>query len=364
MKRNHLGVPVGTVQRWSQPPVSCQLCRTKKLRCDRAQRCSNCVLRNTQCTYPGMSSTLATAPETGSAPHPTAPARFLAFDRPTDAPADCRRSSDLGNVFQRLKRLESAVFNSNENRSESTPLWSSSLELVRRDHDVPTTTDTSGWLEGLATTPNSTLVSSDSDSPNSLHVFSRLVSAAAPQTTTSRIRDKLPAKQQAMDLFEHFVKNVDCNYRVLHVPSARMLVEQTYQRLFEGEEPDLTVLLLLFSIFASGSFFSTKSLRVRDGFNHFSRIAVSLVEQGPPTIQPSVTALQAISILTHLFTNCDGFSITFHLLRNAGLHMAQTLRIHQLDTTSSCQERKFKGANPVDVEIQRRLWWHIVSSDW
>lgn len=32
-------------------PVSCQLCRSKKLRCNRVQPCSNCTTQGTSCTY-------------------------------------------------------------------------------------------------------------------------------------------------------------------------------------------------------------------------------------------------------------------------------------------------------------------------
>lgn len=40
----------GTVIR-RQTPTSCVLCRTKKLKCDRAQPCSNCKARNIACSF-------------------------------------------------------------------------------------------------------------------------------------------------------------------------------------------------------------------------------------------------------------------------------------------------------------------------
>src|SRR6478735_9253945 len=53
MKRSRTGIPVGmtTVERWSRSTLSCQLCRSKKLRCDRSQPCSNCSSRNVSCEY-------------------------------------------------------------------------------------------------------------------------------------------------------------------------------------------------------------------------------------------------------------------------------------------------------------------------
>lgn len=45
------GVPAEMVHRWNRAPLSCRLCRAKKLRCDRAQPCSNCVQRKADCEY-------------------------------------------------------------------------------------------------------------------------------------------------------------------------------------------------------------------------------------------------------------------------------------------------------------------------
>lgn len=56
MKRNNEGVPLRMMQRWTRPPMSCQLCRSKKLRCDRSEPCSNCALRKVECVYSGKSS--------------------------------------------------------------------------------------------------------------------------------------------------------------------------------------------------------------------------------------------------------------------------------------------------------------------
>lgn len=65
-----------------QDPISCQLCRSKKLKCDRRQPCSNCVARGVTCQSQN-SETHYPAPD----PDQT--------------------------VQERLKRLEDAVFGPN-----------------------------------------------------------------------------------------------------------------------------------------------------------------------------------------------------------------------------------------------------------
>ncbi|KAK8187514.1 uncharacterized protein BKA78DRAFT_191448 [Phyllosticta capitalensis] len=369
MKRNAQGQPIATGQRWTQPSVSCQLCRTKKLRCDRTQPCSNCAQRSAQCVYAGQGP-VSTTPTTAVHGPPALP--------------------QIEDILQRLQNLEQAVFKktaSAQTDSHGPPTLPSSMALVRhgaitvtqpetQDPDEIGNDDTSRWLEGIATTPNSVLslpthAGADS-SPSNVH----LLASAAGKTqkpVSGRLCDQLPARKHALELFDHFAMIVDCKYRVLHVPSTRILVEETYQGLVEGQEPDSITLLLLFSIFASSAYFWTKNLSdrlqvgpatARNAFNVFSKLAISLVEQDGRPVKPSLMALQSISILTHLFSNSDGFSTTFHLLRCSGLLMAQALRIHHLDTPHSQQERRTKGANMVEVEVKRRIWWHIVASDW
>lgn len=48
-----------------QPPVSCRFCRTRKLRCNREQPCSNCISRGLPCQLPGTArqGTSAAVPE-------------------------------------------------------------------------------------------------------------------------------------------------------------------------------------------------------------------------------------------------------------------------------------------------------------
>ena len=49
-------MPPQRTERTSRPrvdPVSCQSCRTKKLRCSRQQPCTNCVTRSINCDFRG-----------------------------------------------------------------------------------------------------------------------------------------------------------------------------------------------------------------------------------------------------------------------------------------------------------------------
>jgi len=188
-----------------------------------------------------------------------------------------------------------------------------------------------------------------------------------------RMTDRLPAKSQAYELFEHFVNNVDCHYRLLHVPTARASLDKCYREVTAGYEPHHTSLMLLFSIFASSVFFwfddhgqavPSAPKYSKTASVLYGRTAIALFEKVRATTPISIAVLQALGILSHLFINSEGFSDAFQLLRNSGLVMAQSLRIHQLDTPKRCRERAQKPVDMVEIETQRRIWWHVVSSDW
>jgi hypothetical protein len=69
-------------------------------------------------------------------------------------------------------------------------------------------------------------------------------------------------------------------------------------------------------------------------------------------------------MLAHLCTQIEGFAGSFGILAMSGLQMARTMGIHRLDSPHFREERRRNGADMVDVELKRRVWWHIVASDW
>lgn len=83
-----------------------------------------------------------------------------------------------------------------------------------------------------------------------------------------------------------------------------------------------------------------------------------------PPLPPSTEALQTLMTLGHLFHQMEGVGSSFALLYASGVQMARVLKIHRLDSPSSREERRKNGADFVELETQRRTWWHMVASDW
>lgn len=179
--------------------------------------------------------------------------------------------------------------------------------------------------------------------------------------------------RQARELFAHFTKSLQPTLGVLHIPSTRDLMEQTYRDIFEGKEPNLTSLLLLFSILAGAALVWTPQLletlsatqaEAEAACTAYTTLATSILDNAHRPIAPSTNALAAISTLAHVITNSDGYPVKVHVLRIRCMLMARAMQIHRLDTAKSVEERRAKGCNYIELEVQRRVWWNMVASDW
>ncbi|VUC32842.1 unnamed protein product [Clonostachys rosea] len=177
---------------------------------------------------------------------------------------------------------------------------------------------------------------------------------------------QLPPIEQARELLDQFASVLHPSISILHIPSERLVVENTYRTLIKGQEPTSTSLLLLFTVFAGAAQFWTPKLLERlDATREnaeiasetYINIALSIVENAHRRIEPSTTALASILTLAHIVLDWDDSSVVSAvILRSQCLSMARAMQVHRLDTPTSTEERRVKGVNTVDVEVQRRVW--------
>lgn len=212
-------------------------------------------------------------------------------------------------------------------------------------------------------------------SPSDFTPFGLHILSPSPDDASLDLRylaSQLPPVGQARELFNHFALTLHQTFGVLHIPSARDLVEQAYESMLARGEPDVAQLLLLFSIFAGSAFawnaqllekLSTTQAEAQAAFKAYTHLATSILDSYH-SLPSSTTALAAISTLAHVITNCDGFPLKIHLIRMRCLLMARAMQIHRLDTAKSREERKHKGCNLIEIEVQRRVWWNMVAFDW
>lgn len=233
-------------------------------------------------------------------------------------------------VLHRLRRLEDAVFNKADHLTTFTP-FSCQVEESSSDENALTT------------------------------------------KYIARVATKLPPINEARHLFDHFATVVQPNWGVIHVPSSRELLERTYEALSKDEEPQIANILFLFSIFAGAAFSWTPVLlrkidSTRDkaliAAQAYSRTAQAISENAYQPVPPSTMALVAISCLAHISTHFRGLSDTEIVLRMKTLVMCRSMGIDRLDSTKSQEERRVKGCDMIEIEVQRRVWWNLVGFDW
>jgi hypothetical protein len=185
--------------------------------------------------------------------------------------------------------------------------------------------------------------------------------------------ESLPIISQARIMFEHFASTLHLVLGVLHIPSTRNLLEETYRSIQQENGPGPANILLLYGIFAGavlawtpgllGSLKLTKA-DAKIAFKKYTEMALSIINNPHQTMSPSLIALEGIINLTHVLNNTAGLSAKVTALRHLCQSMARSMQIHRLDTSKSVKERQQKPYDAIEVEVMRRIWWDMVASDW
>ena len=93
-----------------QRPISCTLCRVRKLRCSRVFPCSNCTSRGVACQHDGITH------EPRAAAAAAAAAAAVAADEPKDVNAGLPKDVSTVDLLSRLEKLEALVASQAKNQ--------------------------------------------------------------------------------------------------------------------------------------------------------------------------------------------------------------------------------------------------------
>ncbi|KAB5581140.1 hypothetical protein GE09DRAFT_463982 [Coniochaeta sp. 2T2.1] len=328
-----------------QPQISCDLCRHKKLKCDRGRPCSNCVARGKECQGgPVFASVSGVA--------------------------------DSAQILERLRRLEEAVFETKDGVHQEIQ-DTEARTLERKDttppHPLPTPSTDLDYPS----------VGDDGPSDARESYTFRVAEPMDPSITKPPCPSEaslcvlLPAKQDTLAMFDYFLRTSHCNPRAIHVPYTRSAVSDFYSRAFGArsrarQSPDAAVAAFIFSFCATAAFFWDK--RGFPSYQMFSSVdqavrqsnvwlnaAWDLLDQSRRVPgSGSLHEVQAYLVLSDLLYNMEGCSTRFRYLHNRALTVAREIQLHLIDVAT--------GTGPVDddplTEVKRRLWWHIASTDW
>lgn len=350
--------PVNPLKRPRQDPVSCQFCRSKKLKCDRQQPCSNCTTRGLAC-------------DSQLRPQPVSVA-----------------DADNASILARLKRLEDLVLGPPGQGTESTP----SVHQPKANTTSPLTAGLSPvsadseYEEALHSLEDTgarrELWSSSGSKGMDIQILSSqqlLVSHGTSQSLSVKLPHfqlasscvLLPPRHEANTLVDHYFKYIDNFQHVVYIPAVRFLMDTLYTRLDQGL-PILNAshVALLLSIFASSAALctdyagtatlshppsvSTKASLV------WANAALELLVFSRRTEPGTLEDLQAIILMVFFLYHIEGSSTRLRGLFIGAISLGRDLSLHKIDTPAHSP----KQTDPIDTEIRRRLWWHIASTDW
>ncbi|KAB5530273.1 hypothetical protein GE09DRAFT_386008 [Coniochaeta sp. 2T2.1] len=339
------GLDTSTGRSRRQPQISCDLCRHKKLKCDRGRPCSNCVARGKECQGgPVFASVSGVA--------------------------------DSAQILERLRRLEEAVFATKDGvlqDVQDTKARTRASKDTTPSHPLPTPSTDLDYPS----------VGDDGPSDTRANYTFQVAEPMAPSTTQPPCTSEaspcvlLPAKQDTLAMFDYFLRTSHCNPRAIHVPYARSAISNFYSRNLgvrsrARQPPDAAVAAFIFSFCATAAFFwdkrgfpthqlfSSVDQAVRKS-NVWLNATWDLLDQSRRLAgSGSLQEVQAYLVLSDLLYNMEGCSTRFRYLHNRALTVAREIQLHLIDFAT--------GTRPDDsdplTEVKRRLWWHIASTDW
>ncbi|KAI0974089.1 fungal-specific transcription factor domain-containing protein [Xylaria arbuscula] len=335
-----------------QEPLSCQLCRSKKLRCNRAQPCSNCESRNVACHFlvPPPRSLSGRTPET-----------HLDTE-----------------IIDRIERLESIVLPQGahaERHSESQIALHPYSEDATQDRDLH-------LLENVGVREDSLISSLSNDLAFTIRSLDSIVGSldnsqhlAPPyEERLGKTLITLPPYTTAVVLFDCFETNVDHMCRILSLPVVRSLMKSFYSQINQNKPVAPGQAALLLALFALSVFFyqpagSAEVLEIENDrtnlAKYWSRGSLDVLEHSRRNTSGTLEDVQALILMTYVTYHLDGFSTRYRQLSAMAVSMARDLGLHRVDSEDCTLNRHPSSLRAlIDHEVKRRVYWHLVASDW
>lgn len=352
MKRKSVADDVASPRKQPrQDPVSCELCREKKLKCNRELPCSSCIRRKLPCSYgnygPGPKRPVVKQGIQTERERPS-------FDR---TPVSRSQHSTTLNDPQSLNR-------------EDPPRTADWLETIVMGHRIPSAIP-APLREELSQHPRGA-VSSPHQRSNlaTFRLFQHPECAVSLENpSTIALSCLLPDKEETMHLLEYYCDHLDYQYHLIVPSRTKRDIDHLYERILSGDSVNLHHLALVFAIASTAMFYHLLSLESAALAEACAReiafLAGAALIQSNYVSYPSVEGLQATMIIAHHLPSLTlSPAVSSLFLHGALINQAKSLGLHVIDSNSAISERSVHGCDMVEIELKRRLWWDLASYDW
>jgi hypothetical protein len=96
----------------------------------------------------------------------------------------------------------------------------------------------------------------------------------------------------------------------------------------------------------------------------FSKCATDVLEISRRMTSGSIEDVQACVLMSYTTYHLEGFSTRCRFFSTTAIAIAKDLRLHQLDARGHFCTQETALREAIGLEVKRRLFWHIVSTDW
>lgn len=184
---------------------------------------------------------------------------------------------------------------------------------------------------------------------------------------------QLPTRDEAMNLSQYFLNNVQYLHPILQPHSLQRVMESVYMHHDKPAQSKVADIALLLSILASAShlwrpqrskclvFLSAKEAASMSLV--WSNAALDILEYSKRTTVASIECLQAMVVISYVIYNSQGFSPMFRSLHSSIVTTPRDLSLHKTDCPRTSGETNLP-ASQVETDVKRRVWWHIPATDW
>lgn len=180
----------------------------------------------------------------------------------------------------------------------------------------------------------------------------------------------IPPYSEATILLTKFCDHVEYIHHVFYMAALPAMLDRIYSQLSQKAHIKSGEIVLLVSIFASatrawtefdsrerGLFATTAEAHSYTSF--LVEVADDLLDIARRSTRVSIEGVQACIVLLFVPENVEAFWRRCRALHTTGVSLARELGLHCIDLPSKTEEM-----NTIQAEIGRRVWWHLVASDW
>lgn len=96
---------------------------------------------------------------------------------------------------------------------------------------------------------------------------------------------------------------------------------------------------------------------------YFLRTALDVLDIIRRAGSVSLETVQASALLAFLLFHVEGFSSRTKAIQSYGLSLARDLGLHKTDLNRD-PKMHLSQNEIIDLEMRRRVWWHLASTDW